>query len=57
MDNIILSFESNTFGGLFYKSITTYTDKHPELRWDDSVLARYSVDMFSSTKDVNDNNK
>lgn len=56
-NNTILSFEVNTFGQLFYKSINSYSEKHPELRWDDSVFARYSVDMFSSTKDVNDNNK
>ena len=52
MDNIILSFESNTFGGLFYKSITTYTDKHPELRWDAGIIARYERDMFSESKGI-----
>lgn len=52
MDNIILSFESNTFGGLFYKSITSYTDKHPELRWDAGIIARYERDMFSESKGI-----
>ena len=52
MDNIILSFESNTFGGLFYKSITSYTDRHPELKWDAGIIARYERDMFSESKGI-----
>lgn len=52
MNNIILSFESNTFGSLFYKSITTYTDKNPNLLWDSGILARYEKDMFSDSKDI-----
>lgn len=52
MNNIILSFESNTFGSLFYKSITSYTDKNPNLLWDSGILARYEKDMFSDSKDI-----
>ena len=52
MNNIILSFESNTFGSLFYKSITSYTDKNPNLLWDSGILARYEKDMFSDSKDM-----
>lgn len=52
MNNIILSFESNTFGSLFYKSITSYTDKNPNLLWDSGILARYEKDMFSEGKDI-----
>lgn len=52
MNNTILSFESNTFGSLFYKSITSYTDKNPNLLWDSGILARYEKDMFSDSKDI-----
>ena len=52
MNNTILSFESNTFGSLFYKSITSYTDKNPNLLWDSGILARYEKDMFSDGKDI-----
>lgn len=52
INNTILSFESNTFGGLFYKSISTYTDNHPEISWDSGIFARYEKDLFSESKGI-----
>lgn len=56
-DNTILSFESNTFGNLFYKSITTYTDKNLNLHWDSGIVARYDKQMFSDAKGIDENKK
>lgn len=52
MDNTILSFESNTYGSLFYKSLLTYTDKHPDIYWDPGIIAKYESDLFSETKNT-----
>lgn len=51
-NNTIISFESNTFGSLFYKSALAYIDTKRGTKLDSSIFARYEKDMFSESKNV-----